>query len=207
MKIDINKNNVVCGDCLDWLQDIPPKSIDMCYIDPPFFSNKQHEIIWGNGYELRSFDDRWKGGVSAYIEWMEERVRLIHRCLKDTGSIFLHCDWRANHRIRIMLDDVFGENNYLNEIIWHYDGMQSPSKVKLARKHDNILRYAKRASKAYANKEKLYYYRKIDSLELKNYRKDEKGYYYDFAQNDYTVESVKKTRKGRARPLHPIWET
>ena len=128
LSIDVSKNNIMVGDCLDWLKEIPSKSVDMCYIDPPFFSNRNYEIIWGNGYELRSFGDRWKGGVKTYIVWMEERVKQIHRVLKDTGSIFLHCDWRASHRLRVMLDDVFGERNFVNEIIWCYKSGGASSK-------------------------------------------------------------------------------
>ena len=143
LKIDAKQNYVICGDCLDWLEDVPPASVDICYIDPPFFSNKNYEIIWGNGYERRSFEDRWKGGINAYIEWMEKRVKLIHSCLKDTGSIFLHCDWRASHRLRVMLDEVFGEKNFVNEIVWCYTG-PSNSKNFFPRKHDIILFYSKK---------------------------------------------------------------
>ena len=142
LKIDLKKNSVVVGDCLEWLKFIPSNSIDMCYIDPPFFSNKNYEIIWGNGYELRSFGDRWKGGIKSYIVWMEERVKEIHRVLKDTGSIFLHCDWRASHRLRVILDDIFGEKNFLNEIIWTYNRWTTKSKT-FQKIHDNIFWYSK----------------------------------------------------------------
>jgi len=142
LEIDLKTNNVICGDNIEWLKEIPSNSISMCYIDPPFFTNKNYEIIWGNGYERRSFDDRWKGTVKTYIVWMEERVREIHRVLKPTGSIFLHCDWRASHRLRCMLDDVFGENNFLNEVIWSYKRWTGKSK-KFQRLHNNIFLYSK----------------------------------------------------------------
>lgn len=118
MKIDTKKNYIICGDNLEWLQHIPDESVDLCYIDPPFFSNRNYEVIWGNGYELRSFGDRFAGGISHYIEWMRPRIELIHKKLKKTGSIFLHCDWHASHRLRCVLDDVFGEKMFVNEIIW-----------------------------------------------------------------------------------------
>ena len=149
-KIDPRINSIVCGDCLEWLKNIPPKSIDMCYIDPPFFSNKNYEIIWGNGYELRSFKDRWKGGLRAYTEWIEEKAKLIHRCLKDTGSIFLHCDRRTNHYLKMMLDELFGEKNLINEIAWCYSNSGKP-KNSFAHKHDTILFYAKTKSLYYWN--------------------------------------------------------
>lgn len=116
--INVKKNTIVCGDNLTWLNEVPDNSVDLCYIDPPFFSNRNYEIIWGNGYEVRSFGDRFAGGVSHYIEWMRPRIQLIHSKLKPTGSIFLHCDWHASHRLRCLLDDVFGESNFQNEIIW-----------------------------------------------------------------------------------------
>ena len=142
LKINPKENSIVVGDCLEWLKFIPNNSIDLCAIDPPFFSNKTYEIIWGNGYERRCFEDRFKGGVKTYIAWMEERVREIHRVLKPTGSIFLHCDWRASHRLRVMLDDVFGEKDFVNEIIWCYAG-GGISKKRLPKKHDTILWYSK----------------------------------------------------------------
>lgn len=74
MKIETNKNTIICGDNLEWLNWVPDESVDVCYIDPPFFSNRNYEVVWGNGAELRSFGDRFSGGISKYIEWMNERV-------------------------------------------------------------------------------------------------------------------------------------
>lgn len=121
---------------------IPENSIDLIYVDPPFFSNKNYELIWGDGYELRSFKDRWKGGIENYISWMEPKVRECHRVLKDTGSMYLHCDWHANAHLRILMAGIFGENNFQNEIIWHYQ-TGGASKVRYSRKHDNIYFFTK----------------------------------------------------------------
>ena len=130
-------NKIFLGDCLDWLKYIPDNSVDMCYIDPPFFTQKKFINSEGIG-----FSDKWKGGVKTYIVWMEERVKEIHRVLKDTGTIFLHCDYHASHRLRVMLDDVFGEKNFINEIIWCY-GSGGVSKKHFSRKHDSIFWYSK----------------------------------------------------------------
>lgn len=143
MRLDTTKNHLVCGDNLEWLKELPDESIDLCYIDPPFFSNRNYEVIWGNGYELRSFGDRFSGGISHYIEWMRPRIELIHAKLKMTGSIFLHCDWHAVHRLRCLLEEIFGEKNFRNEIIWHYEFRLMDSEIQLNRKHDNILFFAK----------------------------------------------------------------
>jgi len=88
-------NTIYCGDCKDVLRRFPENCVDLIYVDPPFFSNQQYEVIWGDGYELRAFEDRWKGGIYNYIAWMEERIRECYRVLKETGSMYLHCDWHA----------------------------------------------------------------------------------------------------------------
>lgn len=144
MKIVPSKNTVVCGDNLEWLNYIPNESIDLCYIDPPFFSNKNYEIIWGNGFEVASFGDRFSGGISHYIEWMKPRIELIHKKLKNTGSIFLHCDWHASHRLRCLLDDIFGESNFRDEVVWWYSNKYTGNKKDgLVKQHDLIFRYSK----------------------------------------------------------------
>lgn len=142
LKLDLSQNNLICGDCKDWLPFIPSNSVDLIYIDPPFFSNKNYEVIWGNGFELRSFGDRWKGGIAHYTGWMRPHIIESHRVLKNTGSILLHCDWHANHHLRLLLDEVFGEKNFVNEIIWCYD-VGGRSSRRFGRKHDTILFFSK----------------------------------------------------------------
>jgi DNA modification methylase len=111
-------NAIYCGDCLDVLRNFPDKSVDLIYLDPPFFTNKFYEVIWKDGAEKRAFGDRWKGGINHYVGWMTERLEQCHRVLKDTGSIFLHCDWHASHYLKVAMDRIFGERNFKNEIIW-----------------------------------------------------------------------------------------
>lgn len=138
-----NMENVIyCGDCKDVLVTFPDESIDLIVIDPPFFSNKNYEIIWKDGYEIRSFEDRWLGGIEHYVSWMEERIRQCYRVLKKTGSIYLHVDWHASHYLKVMMDRIFGYKNFQNEIIWHY-GLGGSSPRRWQRKHDNILFYTK----------------------------------------------------------------
>ena len=112
-------NKLILGDCLEVLKTIESESVDLVYIDPPFFSNRTYEVIWGDKGEVRSFEDRFSGGVEHYIAWLKDRVQELHRVLKPTGSIFIHCDWHANAYIRVyILDKIFGGNNFRNEIIW-----------------------------------------------------------------------------------------
>lgn len=137
------KNTLYCGDNLDVLRKhVKDESIDLIYIDPPFFSNKHYEVVWGDEAEVRSFEDRWEGGINVYIEWMRPRVEELHRTLKPTGSFYLHCDWHASHYLKIMMDEIFGAKQFLNEIVWCY-GIGGRSKKHFGRKHDTILFYRK----------------------------------------------------------------
>lgn len=133
---------IYCGDNLDVMQRLPSESIDLIYIDPPFFSNHHYEVIWGNGAELRAFGDRWKGGINVYVEWMRERLIEMHRLLKLTGSIYVHLDWHAVHYIKCEMDDIFGMGNFRNEISWCYS-IGGRGKQQWGRKHDSILFYSK----------------------------------------------------------------
>ena len=135
-------NLIYCGDNLEVLAKFPEKSVDLIYADPPFFSSKDYEIIWGNGAEQKAYEDRWKGGINVYIEWMKERLWQCHRVLKDTGSMYLHCDFHANHRLRIAMDEIFDEKNFQNEIIWWYGG-GGASKKRWAGSHDTLFFYTK----------------------------------------------------------------
>jgi len=111
-------NTIYCGDCADVLNHFPENSVDLIYEDPPFFSNQQYEILWGDGYETRAFEDRWKGGIQNYIAWMDGKIHQCQRVLKTTGSMYLHCDWHAVHHLRVLMEKVFGESNFRSEIIW-----------------------------------------------------------------------------------------
>jgi DNA modification methylase len=145
------RTNVIWrGDCMKILSDggdFPSESVDLVYMDPPFFTQRNYEVVWGDKAEVRSFEDRWAGGVENYISWLEPRIRALHRVLKPTGTIYVHCDWHANAHIRILLDHIFGESNFRNEIAWCYSGGGLPRK-DFPRKHDTILRCVKDA-KAY----------------------------------------------------------
>jgi DNA modification methylase len=112
-------NQLILGDNLEILKSLESESIDLIYLDPPFFSNRNYEVIWGDAGEIRSFQDRWSGGIDHYIAWLKERVFEMHRLLKPTGSIFLHCDWHAASYIQVhVLDKIFGQQNFRNQIVW-----------------------------------------------------------------------------------------
>ena len=178
MRIDPKKNTIVCGDNLEWLKYLPDECIDLCYIDPPFFSNRNYE----------KFDDRFSGGISHYIEWMRPRIELIHKKLKSTGTIFLHCDWHASHRLRCLLDDVFKAENFVNEIIWCYKS-GGASKKYFSNKHDTIFFYSK-SNKYYFEpiKEKSYMQKGAGDNPNQKYYTDDIGKYTLVYMKDWWVD-------------------
>jgi len=166
-------NKLICGDNLEELAKLPKESVDLIYIDPPFFTHKQYEVIWGDEAEVRSYKDRWEGGIQHYISWLKPRVKAMYEVLKPTGSFYLHCDWHANAHIRIMLDEIFGEENFQNEIIWAYR-TGGATKKRWSRKHDTIYFYTKSNKYTFnLTKERIYYEKPFFTSE-----KDEQGRWY-----------------------------
>jgi DNA modification methylase len=133
---------IYCDDNIKRLALLPANAVDLIYLDPPFFSNRHYEVIWGDEAEIRSFEDRWEGGIYHYVEWMRERVMEMWRVLKSTGSLYLHCDPHASHYLKVMMDDVLGAEHFQNEIIWHYRG-GGVSPRRFGRRHDTIFLYTK----------------------------------------------------------------
>jgi DNA modification methylase len=178
-----DSNRLILGDNLKIMKTLESESIDLIYLDPPFFSNRNYEVIWGDKGEIRSFEDRWAGGISHYIDWLKERVILMHRLLKKTGSIFLHCDWHADAYIRVeILDKVFGEQNFRNEIIWKRTN--TPKGSQFANKvfgvvSDTIFWYSKTKKYTFDDTKIR---KPIDGGKISNkYPKtDEKGLYYEY---------------------------
>ncbi|TAG87583.1 MAG: hypothetical protein EAZ20_10300 [Bacteroidetes bacterium] len=190
-------NKLVLGDCLEAFKKIDSETIDLVYIDPPFFSNRTYEVIWGDKGEIRSFEDRFSGGVDHYISWLKERIKEIYRVLKPTGSIFVHCDWHANAYIRVhILDKLFGVSNFRGEIIWQRHNAHNDAKKKLAVLKDTIWYYSKSDKMTYKPiftqlsenyKANFYKYRDEKGIyRLGDLSKpDSKGYKYDYKGYGY----------------------
>jgi len=123
---------IYCGDNLEQLRKLPDGCVDLIYIDPPFNSNRNYEVFWGERQERRAFEDR-HASTQAYINFMRPRCAELHRVLKETGSFYYHCDWHASHYVKVMLDDIFGENNFQNEIVWKRSSAHSDTKQGMAR--------------------------------------------------------------------------
>jgi DNA modification methylase len=141
----MDTNVIYCGDNAEVTRNyVLDNSIDLIYADPPFFSNKAYEVLWGDGYELRAFEDRWKGGINNYIAWMEPKLRECQRVLKETGSMYLHCDWHASHHLKILMDKIFSDR-LINEIVWKRTSAHTGEGLVRAygQVHDVILFYSK----------------------------------------------------------------
>jgi DNA modification methylase len=138
----IDTGVLYCDDNLSRLRDFPDECVDLIYLDPPFFSNRNYEVIWGDEAEVRSFEDRWTGGMSVYVDWMETRLREMHRLLRPSGSLFLHCDPAASHYLKVALDGIFHPQHFRNEVIWRRTGSNSAAK-RFGPLHQTIFYYVK----------------------------------------------------------------
>lgn len=199
----MDTNVIYCGDCRDILKKIPDESVDLVYLDPPFFSQKHYENFWVEGKgdhetkmgfsdkdweklrhsidpnilkEYEHIEARWKGGhkgIYVYIAYMRERLIQCERVLKKFGSIFLHCDWHASHYLKIMMDDIFGYKHFKSEIIW-LRKTSSASKKSLANSHDVIFYYNKDDNSVFNQQ-----YGEYSEEYIKNQytHKDDKGVY------------------------------
>jgi site-specific DNA-methyltransferase (adenine-specific) len=161
-------NKIFSGDCLFVMKhDIPEESVDLIYLDPPFFTGniQKGEVDWEPGAMEISYDDskqfwgkkehinapEWIKHIAAnqnrpefasYLNYMYKRLQECKKILKKTGSIYLHCDYRASHYLKMTMDEVFGVENFRNEIIWCFVGGGYPRKT-WGRKHNTILFYTK----------------------------------------------------------------
>ena len=136
----IDTQIIYCGDCYDQLRQLPDACVDLIYIDPPFNSNRNYEVFWGETKEKRAFEDRHES-TRAYIDYMRPRCVELARVLKKTGSFYYHCDWHASHYVKVMLDQILGENNFRNEIVWKRSDAHNDARGQLAVISDSIFFY------------------------------------------------------------------
>lgn len=145
---ELEPNRLYYGDNLQVLRTLPSNSIDLIYIDPPFFSGADYNVIWGDTNEVRTFSDIWEGGMPTYLVWLNARLWEMRRILKATGSIYVHCDWHASHYIKAEMDKIFGYENFQNEIIWQRTSARSDSHG-INHIHDVILCFSKSGAPHY----------------------------------------------------------
>ncbi|MCE9645157.1 MAG: site-specific DNA-methyltransferase [Chloroflexi bacterium] len=148
------EGRVILGENLSIMAALLPEyegRIDLIYADPPFFTNRKFPARIGRGEDSRKpskwklvagYQDSWPD-LDSYLQFLYERLSLMHRLLSPNGTLYLHLDWHADAYARLILDEIFGEKGvFINEIIWTYHG-PSPIKSAFNRKHDTILSYAK----------------------------------------------------------------
>jgi len=147
------ENRLLLGDNLSIMAALLPEyegRIDLIYADPPFFTNRKYPARIGRGEDSRKPDqwqmaegyhDNWDG-LDAYLDFLYQRLTVMYRLLAPNGTLYLHLDWHADSYARLLLDELFGADHLLNEIIWAYHG-PSPIRRAFNRKHDTILAYVK----------------------------------------------------------------
>jgi DNA modification methylase len=170
-------NRLFFGDNLHIMRQLPSKSIDLIYIDPPFFSGRHYNVIFGDKNEVRSFSDIWEGGMPGYLIWLNARLYEMKRLLKNTGSIFVHLDWHASHYVKVEMDKTFGADCFRTEIIWEKIRVKKAQSSDFPRVHDTILCYSKKESFSYypqktpiSEKYKESHYSKVEQETGKRYR-------------------------------------
>ena len=134
-------NKIYHGNCVEKLKEIEANKVDLIYFDPPFFTQRKHSLNNKDNSKTYEFDDKYNS-IQEYLELVENVLQESKRVLKNTGSVFLHCDKTASHNIRVVMDKVFGRENFQSEIIWSYKRW-SNAKKGLLNAHQVIFFYSK----------------------------------------------------------------
>lgn len=135
------ENTLINGDSLNVMKEIGDNQIDAIYLDPPFYTQDIQKLSSRENEEEYSFSDKWNC-MDEYLEYMKMRLYECKRVLKETGSLFVHCDRNASHYLKVLLDQIFGMRNFQSEIVWSYKRW-SNSKKGLLNNHQIILFYSK----------------------------------------------------------------
>ena len=188
------------SDCLQIMRGISDESVDMIYLDPPFYTQKVQSLSDANGRKYE-FSDTWSS-LNEYLNYMRVRIAEMKRILKATGCIFLHCNVSASHYLRILLDDIFGIENFKSEIIWSYKRW-SNSKKGLLPAHQTIFYYTKGKNYKFntlygsysptTNVDQILQERERDSTGKAVYKRDESG-------------NVVAAKEKKGVPVSDVWE-
>ncbi len=161
------------------LWDREEKGIDLIYIDPPFFTGADFTIRTKLGDEAiekepsiieeRAYSDTWSNGIASYLKYMYERLVLMRELLAENGSIYVHLDWHVGHYVKVMMDEIFGAENFVNEIVWRKTNSPKAQTKGLGTQHDIIFIYAKNVGACNINP----VYREPDDEYLKSFIHDD----------------------------------
>lgn len=196
----MRENCIIQGDALKVLKEIAEKSVDLVYLDPPFFTQNKQSLVSNNDIEY-SFNDKWSS-IDSYLCFMQERLIECKKILKDTGSIFLHCDRNASHYLKVLMDSIFGMDNFQSEIVWSYKRW-SNSKKGLLNNHQIILFYSKtkdfKFKKIYTDYSET---TNIDQILQERVRNEKGKSVYKLDENGETIIGCSK----KGVPLSDVWE-
>ena len=150
------RNRLIWGDkkyVLPALLDEFAGKVDLVYIDPPFATGADFSFQAQVGdetfekepsvIEQKAYRDTWGRGLDGYLQWFYEMASCIYELLSSQGVVYIHCDWRVDSGVRLIMDEVFGADRLVNEVIWHYKTFQGQTHRYFARKHDMIFIYSK----------------------------------------------------------------
>lgn len=178
------QNLLLHGDCLDAItkyEDSLLGQVRLIYIDPPFFSGTDYKLKSRSGGDRKSagilkeqdtYSDKWEGGLEEYLEFMRVRLEAMKPLLRDDGSLWVHLDWHVSHYVKLILDEIFGYSNFVNEIVWRRTNSPKAQSRGFGSQHDVILLYASDASKFKTNQ----VFRDHDEKSRRPYSyKDERG--------------------------------
>lgn len=194
-------NKIYHGNCVAKLKEIEANKVDLIYFDPPFFTQRKHSLTNKDNSKTYEFDDKYNS-IDEYLELIENVLQESKRVLKNTGSVFLHCDKTASHNIRVVMDKVFGRENFQSEIIWSYKRW-SNAKKGLLNAHQVIFFYSKTQDFKFntlytdysttTNLDQILQDRERDENGKSVYKKDENG-------------NVILGKEKKGVPLSDVWE-
>ncbi|MBK8657162.1 MAG: site-specific DNA-methyltransferase [Haliscomenobacter sp.] len=194
-------NKIYHGNCVEKLKEIEAGKVDLIYFDPPFFTQRKHSLTNKDNSKTYEFDDKYSS-IEAYLTLIEHVLEQSKRVLRNTGSVFLHCDKTASHHIRVVMDKVFGRENFQSEIIWLYKRW-SNAKKGLLNAHQVILFYSKTQDFKFntlftdysvtTNLDQILQDRERDEKGKSVYKKDENG-------------NVILGKEKKGVPLSDVWE-
>ena len=195
------ENNIYLEDSLNVMREMDESIVDLIYLDPPFYTQEIQKLSARDSKQEFSFSDKWNC-MDDYLGYMRQRLYECRRILKETGSIFVHCDRNASHYLKVLLDTIFGMENFQSEIIWYYKRW-SNSKKGLLNNHQVILFYSKspgfKFNRIYTEYSDT---TNIDQILQERARNKDGKSVYKYDKDGQAV--VGKSKKGV--PLSDVWE-
>ena len=206
-------NVLAGGDNLEYMEYLLKEKnmagkIQLIYVDPPFFSNSKYQTsvrlqsdkLGLSPYiKTGAYDDTWEDSLQQYLAMLGVRFMLMKELLADTGCIWVHLDWHSSHYMKTLLDEIFGYDNFVNEVVWNYKS-GGASKRSFARKHDTLLFYSKSNQYKFHPLKEKSYNRDMKPYRFKNVEEfqDELGWYTMVNMKDvWTIDMVGRTSRER----------